>query len=422
MTDNLPRKRSFTEILQRRSRAIIILAIFIVAVAIFSMILIHNIAENRRIDAAAVTFNDQLTIEFGTTAKASDFIAHLNGEMLNDPEINTHTLGEQEITFEFYNIKHKKRRRSFTINVIDSTAPVIYGNNSYTVYQGYDGDLTELMLSGDNVDDTPVRTISGEYNLERIGSYALDYVIHDASGNETHKNFQLHVVEPPEGVAAGTADDSSEVVGQPLEDVIDLHKSKSTKIGIDVSSWQGKIDWQKAKHAGVEFAFIRVGYQPDFGADYVVDKMFSENIAGATEAGLPLGVYFYSCADSVDEAKRQAEWVRIKVQDYELALGVAFDWEEWQDFNRANVSFYTLNRIAQTFLDTLSATGYTGMLYGSTTYVERFWQLNPYTIWLAQYHDHVTYDGEYAIWQLTDAGEVPGIDTYVDLDVLYLPD
>lgn len=422
MTDNLPRKRNFTEILQRRSRAIIILAIFIVAVAIFSVILIHNIAENRRIDATSVTFNDQLTVEFGTTAKASDFIAHLNGEMLNDPEINTHTLGEQEITFEFYNIKHKKRRRSFTINVIDSIAPVIYGNNSYTVYQGYDGDLTELMLSGDNVDDTPVRTIGGEYNLERIGSYALDYVIHDASGNETHKNFQLHVVEPPEGVAAGTADDSSEVVGQPLEDVIDLHKSKSTKIGIDVSSWQGKIDWQKAKRAGVEFAFIRVGYQPDFGADYVVDKMFSENIAGATEAGLPLGVYFYSCADSVDEAKRQAEWVRTKVQDYELALGVAFDWEEWQDFNRANVSFYTLNRIAQTFLDTLSAAGYAGMLYGSTTYVERFWQLNPYTIWLAQYHDHVTYDGEYAIWQLTDAGEVPGIDTYVDLNVLYLPD
>lgn len=383
------------------------------------MIISHNIAENRRIDAEAVTLNDELVVEFGQKATAKDFIAELKGELISNPEIDSSRLGEQEVTFEFYNIKNKKRRRSFTISVVDRTPPVIYGNASYTVYQGYEGDLTELMMSGDNADDRPTREVRGEFDFDRTGEYDAQYIIRDASGNETQKKFRLNVVPPPSDAPQSPAQ-PAQIAGVAIDEIIKQHKTQATKIGVDVSSWQGEIDWQKAKRAGVEFAFIRLGYQADFGAEYTTDKMFAKNIAGARKAGLPVGVYFYSCADSVDEAKRQAEWVKAQIEDYEVELGVAFDWEEWRDFNRAGVSFSTLNRMAKAFIDTIEAAGYRGMLYGSTNYVQKFWQDYPYKIWLAQYHDHVTYTGEYMIWQLSDAGEVPGIEAYVDSDVLYL--
>ncbi len=405
---------------QNKTYRIISICAAIILLMITLVCVIYNIAENRRIDAEALTLNENLSVEFNTDTKVSDFIANLNGELISDPEVDTTKLGEQEISFEFYNIKHKKRTRKFTIDVVDTTKPEIYGNNFYVVETNYDGDLTNLMMSGDNADDRPERKVSGNYDLRKPGDYQVEYIITDASENVARRPFTLRVIEPVED-SDNSNDDNTEIIATPISDVIEMYKTDTTKIGIDVSYWQGNIDWQKAKSAGVEFAFIRVGYQADFGNEYTLDKKFIDNIKGATKVGLPVGVYFYSCADSIDEARRQAEWVIDQIKDYNIKLGVAFDWEEWRDFNRAGMSFYTLNQAAQTFIDTVSDAGYGGLLYGSKNYIEKFWQQNPYKLWLAQYHDYVTYKGEYYIWQLMDTGSVPGISGYVDLDIMYLP-
>ena len=378
--------------------------------------LIYRIVENHRLDATSVSLQDDLTANFGSEVKISDFLINLQGELIEDSTLPTTELGPRQVSFEYVNQKGRRRTSSFTIEIVDRTAPQIYGSSSYTVYRGYDGDLTNLMLSGDNLDDHPHREILGEYDLSTIGSYPLTYRITDASGNQTTQDFTLHVVDPSINTNLPILDTPR----LPLSDVIAQHKTARTKIGIDVSAWQGNIDWPRAKAAGVEFAFIRLGYQVDYGGEYVLDRYFEANLTRATAVGIPAGVYFYSYADSISEAAAQAHWVVDQLAGRQVELGIAFDWEDWTNFNQTGMSFYTLNQVANHYLDTVTAAGYQGSLYGSRNYLTRIWQPEKYPVWLAQYYDFVTYDRAYWIWQMSASGQVPGINGNVDLDIMYL--
>lgn len=397
----------------------IILAIM--TAAVIAVFIIHDIQETKRLDATSVTLSENLTISFGKPAQVSTFIANLQGSMVNDFEIDTTALGEQTVNFEYINSRNKKRPYTFKITVVDDTAPTIYGISSYTLPLNYAGDLINLMLSGDDLDDHPQREIAGNYDLSKVGSYHVEYVITDASGNETRQPFTLNIVQPTSSAGAPS---TSSATAFPLSEAIAEYKTNQTKIGIDVSSWQGNIDWQKVKTAGVEFAFIRVGYQADYGGEYVLDKYFTQNLAGATAVGLPVGVYFYSYANSVNEAKKQAEWIAEQLAGQKIELGVAFDWEDWGNFNLANMSFRTINQVAQTYLDTIAEKGYDGLLYGSLNYLRRIWQPEKYfenhAVWLAQYYDEPTYEKDFRFWQFSNTGRVDGIAGDVDLDVMYI--
>lgn len=408
--------RSF---LQHRKMAIGIAASVILFLIIIVAWIVHDIVETRRLDATSVVLSDNLTVEFGTDAKVSDLIWHLDGSIVDDINIDTSQLGPIEVAFQYHNIKNKKRTKSFTVEVVDTTKPIIYGQSSYTVEIGHSGELTNLMLSGDNADDHPLREIHGRYDLEKAGSYALEYSITDASGNTAKQPFTLHVVKPTTVSPGQSSVPETFSAGTPITEAIREYKNGNTDIGIDVSSWQGEIDWEKVRASGVEFAIIRVGYQSDYGGEYTLDKTFRDNISGATQAGLPVGVYYYSCANNVEDARRQAEWVLEQVNGYPLDLGITFDWEEWSDFNRAGMSFSTLQKVADSFLERIETAGYSSMLYGSKNYLEKFWHRNTRPVWLAQYYDRPTYTRHFSVWQLTDTGTVPGIKGYVDLDIRY---
>lgn len=399
----------------------IIFAIILIVAAVVAALIIHDIEETKRLDATSVTLAEDLTVAFSEPAQVSDFIAELQGSMVDNFSIDTNSLGEQEITFEYINARNKKRPYTFRITVVDNVAPVIYGGSSITVPLNYAEDLTALMLSGDNLDDHPERKIAGDYDLTKVGSYNVEYVITDASGNETRKPFTLNVIR---SVASGGSTPSSSTPKLPLSEVIAEFKNDNTKIGIDVSSWQGNINWEKVKSAGVEFAFIRIGYQVGYGGEYVLDKYFAQNITGATAVGLLVGVYFYSYADSIDEARNQAEWITEHLDGYKVELGVAFDWEDWSNFNSTGMSFHTINQVAKTYLDTIADQGYQGLLYGSLNYLRRIWQPEKYlaehAVWLAQYYDEPTYEKPFRFWQLSSSGRVDGIAGDVDLDVMYL--
>ena len=397
---------------------IIVMVIIIILATSFFVWWYLEIQENKRIDAEAVTLKEDLTVEFGEKVRVSDFLANLNGTLLNDHDINTEQLGEITVTFDFINIKNKKRTAQFKINIIDVTKPKIFSGASYTVTTGYNKDLTQVLLSGDDIDDNPIRKIEGQYDFNVAGDYNLTYIVRDSSGNETKKDFILHVVEPIEP----SEQLEPPAVVEPIyfDDIFQEHKNDKTKIGIDVSKWQGEINWEDVKNAGVEFAIIRVGYQTDYDGEYVVDPYFISNIEGAKAQGIPVGVYFYSYAKTVEQAVEQAEWVKEQINGYEIDLPITFDWESWNSFNKTGMSFYKINKVANTFLLSLEQAGYKGMLYSSKNYLEKIWYPTEYDVWLAHYTSKTNYQGKYHIWQRCDTGRVNGINGNVDINVMYL--
>lgn len=393
---------------------IVIISIIILATGIFIWLYFEE-QENKKLDAEAVTLKEKLVIEFGQKIKVSDCLANLKGTLLNDYEINTEQLGEIPVSFDFINIKNRKRTATFYIKIADVTAPKIFSGASYTVKTGYNKELTQVLLSGDDIDDNPIRRIEGEYDFNVAGDYNLTYIVTDSSGNETKKDFVLHVKEP-----SNQPTTPSTVEPIYFDDVLANYKNENTSIGIDVSKWQGEINWQEVKNAGVEFAIIRVGYQTDYDGDYVVDPYFVANIEGAKAVGLPVGIYFYSYAKNVEQAIEQAEWVKEQLKDYKIDLPITFDWESWNSFNKTGMSFYKINKVANIFLDTLEQAGYKGMLYGSKNYLEKIWYPTKHEVWLAHYTSKTAYAGEYSIWQMCDTGRVNGINGNVDINIMYL--
>lgn len=404
----------FTRPLPPKAIASLVASLILIILIIIGIIIFLDVQETRRLDATSVVVKPDTNISYGEPAKVSDFLAQLNGTLVTDTEINTTQLGPQTVSFEYINAQNRQRPASLTVTVVDTTAPQIFGSTSYTVPINYSGDLTNLMLSGDGLDPEPSREITGNYDLTQAGSYPLTYAITDASGNRTTKSFTLHVTDPP---ASPTPPYASPKL--PLANVIRDYKTAQTKIGIDVSGWQGKIDWTAVKAAGVEFAFIRLGYQTEFGGEYHLDRYFHANIQAANTLQLPVGVYFYSYADSHSTVDAQVAWIKDQIKDYYVELGVAFDWENWREFNQANLSFRSLNQLATQFITSFESAGYRSLLYSSKNYLDLIWEPNNHPVWLAQYYHQPTYAGDFQIWQMSDSGQVPGINGNVDLDIMY---
>ena len=190
-------------------------------------------------------------------------------------------------------------------------------------------------------------------------------------------------------------------------------------LGIDVSSFQGEIDWEKVKNAGVEFAIIRLGFGYTVNMELVLDKYFQANLEGAKNQGLKVGVYFYTYANTLEEIEEQAKFINDNLHGEELELGVTFDWENWNNFQDYQVSFYDLNNMYDNFSSILKNKGYDTMLYGSKFYLSNVWSTSNRKIWLAHYTSMTNYDKDFKLWQFSDKGLVDGINGFVDLDILY---
>ena len=204
-----------------------------------------------------------------------------------------------------------------------------------------------------------------------------------------------------------------------FNDVIKKYKTKKTEIGIDVSHWQGDIDFNKVKSSKVEFAYIRVGRGNGIGKDYILDDKFKTNIKGFNKVGIPVGVYFYSSANSLNDARREAKWILKQIKKYDVSLEVVFDWENWDDFQKYNLSFYNLTEVANEFSKTIEKAGYKSMVYSSKNYLESMWYDINSDVFLAHYTDKTDYEGKYKVWQICNNGKVKGIKSSVDIDIRY---
>ncbi len=195
--------------------------------------------------------------------------------------------------------------------------------------------------------------------------------------------------------------------------------------GIDVSSYQKEINWENVKADGIDFAMIKVGYRGYSEGEIKDDSRFEENIDGALEAGLDVGVYFFSQATTVQEAVEEAEYVLEKVGDRELAYPIAFDMEYVAGGDRINnLTCEEKTAIANAFCQYIVSKGYRAMIYASTDWLYdeyNIMSLTDYAVWMAHYTEKPQYPYEYSIWQYEDSGTVDGISGSVDLNIAILP-
>lgn len=401
-----------------KKKAIIIL---LVLIGIISFIIYLNV----RIidDNSGFTLKDNLKVEVYSEVKVKDFLKKIEGKIIQENKINTKKLGKQEISFIYLNNNNQKRRGTFEIKVVDTEEPLVWINNNYSTPIGNDPELNKQIVCVDNYDNKPTCKIKGDYDINKPGTYNLKFIAKDSSKNKIEYSFTLNVYEKVEAPKVDTPKTESTIVSESpstnFNDILNNYKNKNTEVGIDVSRYQGDIDFKKVKKAGASFVMIRVGYQVGTNGKYKLDPYFKNNIKKALKNDLKVGVYFYSYADSKKEAKKQAKWVIKQIKDYDITLPVVFDFESFNAFNEMELSIFGLNEIADSFIKTVNDNGYDGMLYGSKNYLNTIWKYHTEEVWLAHYTDKTDYDGDYKMWQLCDDGKIDGIDGYVDINILY---
>jgi len=189
--------------------------------------------------------------------------------------------------------------------------------------------------------------------------------------------------------------------------------------GIDVSKYQGDIDWAKVKQSGVEFAMIRVGFRGYEDGKIYIDDYFEKNIQGAINNDIQVGIYFYSSAKNEKEAKEEAKWVVNKINPYKeyISYPVAFDLEDFNKYRLKSISNAKLSKNAEAFLKYIEDNNYTPIIYSCNLPLKHIWSKKikeKYKIWLAQYDKNI--DLDYDMIQYTSKGKIDGIKGNVDLN------
>ena len=363
----------------------------------------------------------ELTREIYSKVRVNDLIVDSNVTVIDGNElVDTSSLGEH-IYKAIVAYKNNKYNYEIKYKVVDDQAPIIItAPTQVTLYNTTEKSPCDSFVFVDNYDKEPTCTIDGTYDTKKNGTYNLTAVIKDSSGNELQKPFTLTITNEPtkKNSNATTAPVSKTRLN--ISDVISKHKNDNTMIGIDVSKWQGNIDFNKVKAAGVEFVIMRLGTQTDLQNDISVDTCYEQNIKNAKAAGLKVGVYVATTANTVELAQAQAKWTVKVLNGTKLDFPVAFDFERWTIFRTFKMNLNDLEKVYNAFRDELKNNGYDLMLYSSKWYLENIWPFEDNTtVWLAHYTNETNYTGKYVMWQMSNKGNVDGINTDVDIDIYY---
>jgi len=306
--------------------------------------------------------------------------------------------------------------------------------DSYVVSAGtYLGKVTgRLTLTGSGYELTSLNFYA--YAEDTFGDLAGDSVIRGITKEEADKERVLITGDSGERLLVRVRDEIEKhtyVAEGFIKDDAGQYTywengEKVSLKGVDVSKYQEKIDWEKVAADGVEFAIIRLGFR-GMGTNGTceLDPYFKQNMEGAKAAGIEVGVYFFTQAKTVEEAKEEARFVIDSLKGYDITWPVVFDTEEITSYAaaRANaLSVETRTACAKAFLEEIEAAGYTPMLYANTRWSILnldLAQLGAYDFWYAYYGDDIYYPYQFSMWQYTSSGKVDGIKGNADLNISF---
>lgn len=249
----------------------------------------------------------------------------------------------------------------------------------------------------------------------------------------TAETTQTETQEDPQGSSGGhMSGDSGASVDVENTVINNPNETGNVTHGIDVSRYQGTIDWAQVAKSGIDFVMVRVGYRETVSGSIVADANARYNMQEAQKQGIKLGAYFFSSAVTKAEAEEEANWVADYISQYAITYPVAYNCEGFTDPQSRQYSLTKAERtdLALAFLDVIAQRGYTPMFYASKSEMQgdAQWEVSRigYKVWVAQYPqqpypqtESSSYTGQHAMWQYTNNGTVPGISQSVDVNIAY---
>lgn len=252
--------------------------------------------------------------------------------------------------------------------------------------------------------------------------------------NEKENNAKNKAENAQEDPQAKIEEEKEEAKVQLPDLKASQYETDEITTGIDVSEFQGNIDWKAVADSGIDFAMIRVGYRGMKNGEIKEDACAKYNLQEASKNGLKIGAYFFSTAVTEEEAKEEAEWTKNLLSGYPVTYPVAYNCEGFQNpsSRQFELSVEERTKLADAFLKSIEEGSYTGMFYAAKNELDdnNLWNADDlslnYRIWVAQYSDQTwpektesDYTGDHVMWQYTNQGKLDGIKGAVDFNVAY---
>ena len=374
--------------------------------------------------------NTSLYTQYDLNPKRDPY-AFLSDDSFFDKESkgNTQPVSENNVSLLVSSVEKDVR-----INIVDATGKLIKNESFFVSLLGASDQVENKEIYKDLDKDGVIYIgdiMPGDYlvSLEPMSGYEI---ASEPTKIKVKEKIEYRVIENSAYLLKTEADidpsiEDTEQNGAP-KDADDTEKKeklsqKNALFGIDVSKWNKEIDWMKVKESGVEFAIIRCGYRGSSSGALVEDPYFKKNMEGATKAGIKVGVYFFTQATNPVEAVEEASVVMMLCQPYKLSLPMFIDTEGAGGNGRADqLDQETRTAVCDAFCETVKNAGYSSGIYASKSWLNNnllMDKLEKQTVWLAQYSEKPTYDGEYQLWQYTSNGAIDGINGRVDLNLSY---
>lgn len=414
-----------------RRAMIFMIAVFVAAFAVIAAANWDRVKQKLGLSSEAPVQEEAPEEEEETEAEegqiGSNLSAFMSDETFFDPEVKFKSI--ESYSGRNVSLMMSSVAKDLRIMVVDSVGRLVTGTEFTVTIQGV-GEYTDTDMDGVIYVDG---LRSGEYSVS-LNEQDGFRVPNTITTIQVRQDIEYRVLDNIEYLML-TEDDidpekEDKAVNGAEEDADGTENMElqfdngSAKLGIDVSKWNEEIDWEAVKNAGIEFAIIRCGYRGASTGALVIDPRYEENIKGAIEAGIPVGVYFFTQALDEVEAVEEASMVIRLIEDYDVDYPVFLDSESAGGRGRADdLDSDERTGIHKAFLQTIEAAGYETGVYASRNWLNErldMTRLSDYKVWLAEYAEVPAYDQYYHMWQYTSKGTVEGISTNVDLNLCYM--
>ena len=309
---------------------------------------------------------------------------------------------------------------------VDTTAPVFISYpRTIKLLKGTEFVPDDYVGYIDDVDKDIELKVTGDVDINTVGDYPIKMTITDDAGNSKTIDVMVNVYTKKQATKKPTSTSSSSkssstTTKSKKPTFAELKKKYETGnafIGIDVSKYQGNINFQKVKDAGCHFVILRAAIYNN--GKFGIDSKFEQYYKDAKTAGLMIGVYYYSVDNTAELMKQHCAELAAALKGKQIDFPVAYDFEKWKGFQKLKMNSSDLNNMFYLFCSEMQNYGYEAMIYANPYFLRNWFKPGNYKIWLADWKTQPSYAGTIHFWQFSATGRIDGINADVDVDVYY---